>query len=77
MHRQFIFTGIRLGLYDEVKQLFAASHHGEEEPVAAKVASALAVSAIGIAAANPSDVIKVRPAHMLDVCMSAAGSTKL
>ena len=46
------------GLYDEVKQLFAQSHHGEDEPLLAKVAAALGVSAVGITFANPSDVVK-------------------
>ena len=49
----------RQGLYDEVKQLFAHSHHGEDEPLLAKVAAALCVSAVGITVANPSDVVKV------------------
>ncbi len=53
----------RQGLYDEVKQLFAHSHHGEDEPVLAKVAAALSVSAVGITVANPSDVVKVGPAR--------------
>ena len=47
------------GLYDEVKQLFAHTHHGEDEPLPAKVAAALCVSAAGITLANPSDVVKV------------------
>jgi hypothetical protein len=49
------------GLYDEVKQTFAQSHHGEDEPLLAKVAAALGVSAVGITFANPSDVVKVAP----------------
>jgi len=52
----------RQGLYDEVKQLFAHRHHGEDEPILAKVAAALCVSAVGITVANPSDVVKVGPA---------------
>lgn len=59
LHRQFIFTGLRLGLYEEVKRLFAAEHGGMDEPVTTKVAAALAVSAAGISLANPSDVVKV------------------
>ena len=59
LHRQIVFTGLRLGLYEELKALFSAGHGGAEEPIATKVAAALAVSAAGISLANPSDVVKV------------------
>ena len=58
---QLLLVSTVQGLYDEVKQLFAQSHHGEDEPILAKVAAALGVSAVAITFANPSDVVKVAP----------------
>lgn len=57
LHRQFIFTGLRLGLYEHVRDLFAGSH--TEASITGRIAAALCTSALGITAANPSDVVKV------------------
>lgn len=57
IHRQVIFTGLRLGLYDHVKDVIAGEM---ESSFAGRVAAALLTSAVGITAANPADVVKVR-----------------
>ena len=57
LHRQFIFTGLRLGLYEHVRDMIAGSH--EEASVGGRIAAALCTSALGITVANPADVVKV------------------
>ena len=58
---QFLFTGIRLGLYERAKQ----SSEGDLA-LGERIVLAVATSAAGIVAANPSDVLKVRfQAHSL------------
>jgi len=60
VHRQFVFTGLRLGLYDRVKGALAGDADPSEMPVSTKVAAAVLTSSVGITAANPADVVKVR-----------------
>lgn len=57
LHRQLLFTGLRLGLYDAVKNALATNG---ELSVPKKIAAALCTSAIGITFANPADLVKVR-----------------
>lgn len=59
LQRQLLFTGIRLGLYDNVKALVTPAG-ASEPPLYGKIAAALTTSAIGITVANPSDLVKVR-----------------
>ncbi len=59
LHRQFLFTGIRLGLYDKLKESMNA-REGGGPTLGQRISLAVLTSAIGIAAANPSDVLKVR-----------------
>lgn len=58
LHRQVLFTGIRLGLYERVKDVMGGG--ASETPLYAKVAAALCTSAVGITVANPADLVKVR-----------------
>lgn len=58
LHRQLLFTGLRLGLYDVIKGALASEN--EELSVSKKIAAALCTSAIGITFANPADLVKVR-----------------
>lgn len=61
LHRQFIFTGLRLGLYEDLCRRIATSDPAlPDTSVFARTLAALTTSAIGITAANPSDVVKVR-----------------
>lgn len=58
LHRQLLFTGLRLGLYDVIKGALASEN--EELSVSKKIGAALCTSAIGITFANPADLVKVR-----------------
>ena len=69
IHRQLLFTGLRLGLYDAIKNALAAD--GQELTLPKKVAAALCTSAIGITFANPADLVKVR----LQACEHPKGLT--
>lgn len=60
LHRQFIFTGLRLSMYEEMKAMIGTKGGSDDESITTKVVAALAVSAVGISLANPSDVVKVR-----------------
>mmetsp|Transcript_19948 Transcript_19948/g.60300 ORF Transcript_19948/g.60300 Transcript_19948/m.60300 type:complete len:306 (+) Transcript_19948:346-1263(+) len=59
LHRQFLFTGVRLGMYEPVKRLLGGEGHGTET-LAVKLGAAVLTSAAGISIAQPSDVVKVR-----------------
>ncbi|KAK9826666.1 hypothetical protein WJX74_008755 [Apatococcus lobatus] len=83
IHRQFIFTGLRLGLYDKVRNQLAGS--SEHAPLQARIAAALMTSAVGILIANPADVVKVRmqactgytsPRQVLQAIESSAAFSK-
>lgn len=69
LHRQLLFTGLRLGLYDSVKNALATD--GQELSVPKKIMAALCTSAIGITFANPADLVKVR----LQACEHPKGLT--
>lgn len=63
VHRQFLFTGIRLGLYDRLKEIIDESQRGSGKSgtsLGQQISLAVLTSAIGITVANPSDVLKVR-----------------
>ena len=49
LHRQFLFTGIRLGLYDKLKELVG----GEASGIAERTGLAVLTSAIGITVSVP------------------------
>jgi hypothetical protein len=59
-HRQLIFTGLRIGLYGQLLDQLSGEGDREKASVGARIGAALTTSAIGICAANPSDVVKVR-----------------
>lgn len=58
IHRQFFFTGLRLGLFQRVQDYFSGGV--EDAPLHSRIGAALVTSAIGITVANPSDVVKIR-----------------
>ena len=60
LHRSFIFTGIRLGLYDKVKQALEAGDSQSGITLGQRISLAVFTSAMAITLANPSDVLKVR-----------------
>ena len=65
LHRQCLFGGLRIGLYDPVKAFYAKTlgiDTSQDVPFALKVASGLTTGALGIAIASPTDLVKVRQA---------------
>lgn len=60
LQRQVLFGGLRIGMYDPVKALFVGKDHVGEVPLHTKIAAGLTTGALGIAIANPTDLVKVR-----------------
>ncbi|GAB4833940.1 Matrilysin [Ancistrocladus abbreviatus] len=60
LHRQCLFGGLRIGLYDPVKSLYVGKDHVGEVPLSKKILAALTTGAVGIMIANPTDLVKVR-----------------
>lgn len=56
-----VFAGLRIGLYIPVRTLIAGElKPGENPSLAVKILAAMATGTIGISAANPTDLVKVR-----------------
>eukprot|EP00356_Strombidium_inclinatum_P002753 CAMPEP_0170479160 /NCGR_PEP_ID=MMETSP0208-20121228/487_1 /TAXON_ID=197538 /ORGANISM="Strombidium inclinatum, Strain S3" /LENGTH=130 /DNA_ID=CAMNT_0010751509 /DNA_START=179 /DNA_END=568 /DNA_ORIENTATION=+ len=61
IHRQVIFSGIRVGLYTPVRDSIAGPlEPGQHASLLTKMLAAIVTGAIGITIANPTDVVKVR-----------------
>uniref|UniRef100_A0A383VSA3 Uncoupling protein n=1 Tax=Tetradesmus obliquus TaxID=3088 RepID=A0A383VSA3_TETOB len=60
LHRQVMYGGLRIGLYEPVKQFFVGKDHVGDVPLHLKIASGLATGAIAITVASPTDLVKVR-----------------
>lgn len=60
LHRQVVYGGLRIGLYDPVKSFFVGKDHVGDVPLTMKIAAGLATGAIGISVASPTDLVKVR-----------------
>lgn len=60
LHRQFIYGGLRIGLYEPVKALCAGSNFVGDASLFQKILAALITGAVAIAVANPTDLVKIR-----------------
>mmetsp|Transcript_71482 Transcript_71482/g.225760 ORF Transcript_71482/g.225760 Transcript_71482/m.225760 type:complete len:302 (+) Transcript_71482:93-998(+) len=60
IHRQFLFGGLRIGMYDPVKSFYVGKDHVGEVPLHLKIAAGLTTGGVGIAIASPTDLVKVR-----------------
>lgn len=61
LQRQFIFAGLRIGLYIPVRNMIAGElKPGENPTLMTKILAGLCTGAIGISVANPTDVVKIR-----------------
>ncbi|KAJ0083451.1 hypothetical protein Patl1_31173 [Pistacia atlantica] len=60
LHRQCIYGGLRVGLYDPVKTFLVGSDFVGDIPLYQKIFAAFLTGAIAIAVANPTDLVKVR-----------------
>lgn len=60
LHRQFIYGGLRIGLYDPFKLFFVGALLIGDVPIFQKILAGLLTGAIAIIVANPTDLVKVR-----------------
>ncbi|KAJ6424873.1 hypothetical protein OIU84_025612 [Salix udensis] len=60
LHRQFIYGGLRIGLYEPVKTFLVGSDFVGDIPLYQKILAALLTGAMAIVIANPTDLVKVR-----------------
>ncbi|OQU84127.1 mitochondrial uncoupling protein 1 [Sorghum bicolor] len=60
LHRQCIYGGLRIGLYEPVKSFYVGKDHVGDVPLSKKVAAGFTTGAIAISIANPTDLVKVR-----------------
>ena len=62
LHRQCLFGGLRIGLYDPVKAFYVKSlgvDPSKDAPFGLKVAAGLTTGALAISIASPTDLVKV------------------
>jgi len=60
LHRQCLFGGLRIGLYEPVKNVFVGKDHVGDVPLHLKIAAGLTTGAFAICVASPTDLVKVR-----------------
>ncbi|KHG14646.1 Mitochondrial uncoupling 3 [Gossypium arboreum] len=60
LHRQCLFGGLRIGMYEPVKNFYVGKDHVGDVPLTKKILAALTTGALGITVANPTDLVKVR-----------------
>ncbi|XP_077215150.1 mitochondrial uncoupling protein 1-like [Tasmannia lanceolata] len=60
LHRQCLFGGLRIGMYEPVKTFYVGSDFVGDVPLSKKILAALTTGALGITVANPTDLVKVR-----------------
>ncbi|KAG2492315.1 hypothetical protein HYH03_009267 [Edaphochlamys debaryana] len=60
LHRQCLFGGLRIGLYEPVRNLYVGKDFKGDPPLHLKVAAGLTTGALGISVASPTDLVKVR-----------------
>ncbi|KAF5727350.1 mitochondrial uncoupling protein 2 isoform X1 [Tripterygium wilfordii] len=60
LHRQFIYGGLRIGLYEPVKKILVGDDFVGDIHLYHKILAALLTGALAIMVANPTDLVKVR-----------------
>eukprot|EP01018_Ginkgo_biloba_P033754 Gb_25337 [translate_table: standard] len=60
LHRQCLFGGLRIGLYEPVKNLYVGKDFVGDVPLHKKILAALTTGALAITVASPTDLVKVR-----------------
>lgn len=60
LHRQCLYGGLRIGLYDPVKTFLVGSAFAGETPLYHMILAALITGALAITIANPTDLVKIR-----------------
>ena len=54
-----VYGGLRIGLYEPIRNLMVGEGHTGDVSLGIKVAAGLATGAIGITVASPTDLVKV------------------
>jgi solute carrier family 25 uncoupling protein 8/9 len=60
LHRQCLFGGLRIGMYEPVRNFYVGKEHKGDPPLHLKIAAGLTTGALGITVASPTDLVKVR-----------------
>ncbi|KAK8939443.1 Mitochondrial uncoupling protein 1 [Platanthera guangdongensis] len=60
LHRQCLFGGLRIGLYEPVKNLYVGENFVGDVPLSKKILAGLTTGALAISIATPTDLVKVR-----------------
>ncbi|KAG9154196.1 hypothetical protein Leryth_000665 [Lithospermum erythrorhizon] len=60
LHRQFVYGGLRIGLYEPVKAFIVGSVFVGDVSLFSKILAALITGAVAITLASPTDLVKVR-----------------
>ena len=60
IHRQILFGGLRIGLYEPIRNLYVGKDHVGDVPLHLKIAAGMTTGGLGIAVASPTDLVKVR-----------------
>jgi solute carrier family 25 uncoupling protein 8/9 len=60
LHRQVLYGGLRIGLYEPVKRAFMGGDIDKVAPLHIKIAAGMTTGAVAIAIASPTDLVKVR-----------------
>ena len=60
IHRQVLFGGLRIGMYEPVKKFYVGEDHVGDVPLHMKIAAGLTTGGLGIMVASPTDLVKVR-----------------
>ncbi len=59
LHRQVLYGGLRIGLYEPVKRFFMGGDVNAVAPLHIKIAAGMTTGAVAIAIASPTDLVKV------------------
>ncbi|KAF5827525.1 mitochondrial carrier domain-containing protein [Dunaliella salina] len=60
LHRQCLFGGLRIGMYEPVRNFYVGKDFKGDPPLHLKIAAGLTTGALGIMVASPTDLVKVR-----------------
>ena len=59
LHRQVLFGGLRIGLYEPVKRFYMGKRPSDQAPLHLKIAAGMTTGALAICIASPTDLVKV------------------
>ena len=59
LHRQVLFGGLRIGLYEPVKRFYMGKRPADQAPLHLKIAAGMTTGALAICIASPTDLVKV------------------